>query len=261
MAEFISVWRMIQIITRAVFFVALYGTSESVARCLPASNTLRVFLVTFLQIDWCLAYDSKAECISMIRSYLGSASVRDHDWLRLFSGIILDGEIVDDHENEIGLFSKIIIGNTSCILLRPHYSFSHAEQSDPSLQRDHQWSPSRLQRHSNPYLTKDSVLNCRPQTWHGCKRKRRVGNSTRWASGNAEKISCAAHLVYRHPSFQSIVHTDVNVFCTATHMMHAVVEKKVIDSAGERERKEFLLWQQQHWDGRTDRNSCQLLCC
>jgi hypothetical protein len=36
----------------------------------------------------------------------------------------------------------------------------------------------------------------------------------------------AAHPVYRHPSFQSIVHTDVNVFCAATHMKHAVVKKR-----------------------------------
>jgi len=38
------------IFTCAVFRVALYGTSESVARCLPASNTFRFLFATLRQI-------------------------------------------------------------------------------------------------------------------------------------------------------------------------------------------------------------------
>lgn len=43
--------------TCAVRLVALYGTSESLARCFPASNTLRFLLVTFRQIAWCFFYN------------------------------------------------------------------------------------------------------------------------------------------------------------------------------------------------------------
>ncbi len=101
--------------TCAVLLVALYGTSESLARCFPASNTFRCFVVTFRQIVWCFFYTIQNRDL-----HQRPAS----DFFLLLS-IIIENEIGVKEEIWSSCLHRIFTGKKSLFLLISYYSFCH----------------------------------------------------------------------------------------------------------------------------------------
>ena len=100
--------------------------------------------------------------------------------MRLSRPIIVVVEILDHHEIGSDYFLRWS-SETLCLFffdLITHFSTEWSSILHSPTITIAECVVLRLQRHSNLYLTNDSALNCRPQTLHGCKRTRRVGNST-----------------------------------------------------------------------------------
>ena len=150
----------VPVCTCAVFLVALYGTSESVARCLPASNTLRRVVDTFRQIAWCLFYemnrfslcspsvDSSVRCanqsshLPMTPHWIDVHTIdMDTDAVDALDILVIGGESLVDSFFQLLLTCDIVIhdGKSKSMNVNDSYSSTHITHSHSSKKKLREW--------------------------------------------------------------------------------------------------------------------------